>query len=63
MAAVAAMRSNPAVAALVERLKAKGKSGKLAVMAAMNKLIRICYGVIKTRRPFALTFNITPQNA
>jgi len=63
MAAVAAMRSNPAVAALIERLKAKGKSGKLAVMAAMNKLIRICYGVIKNRKPFDPTLNITPQNA
>lgn len=63
MAAVAAMRSNPAVAALIERLKAKGKSGKLAVMAAMNKLIRICYGVIKSRKPFDPTLHITPQNA
>ena len=63
MAAVVSMTYNPAVADLVGRLKAKGKSGKLVVMAAMNKLIRICYGVIKSRRPFDPTRNLTPQNA
>ncbi len=63
MAAIAAMYSNPAVAGLMERLKAKGKSGKLIVMAAMNKLIRICYGVIRSRRPFDPTLNTTPRTA
>ncbi len=63
MSAVSAMRSNPAIADLVTRLKTRGKTGRVAVMAAMNKLIRICYGVIKTRRPFDPTLNTTPQNA
>ncbi len=63
MAAIVAMKHNPAVADLVERLKTRGKSGKLVVMAAMNKLIRICYGVIKSRRPFDPTLNRTPKNA
>ena len=45
MSEVSAMRSNPAIADLVARLKARGKTGRVAVMAAMNKLIRICYDV------------------
>ncbi len=63
MAAVVAMKFNPLIAELVGRLKEKGKSGKLVVMAAMNKLIRICYGMIKTRRPFDANINKTPNIA
>ena len=62
MAAVASMKSNPAIAYLVARLKERGKRGKLIVMAAMNKLIRICYGVIKSRKAFDRTLNVAPQN-
>ena len=62
MAAVVSMKSNPAIAELVTRLKERGKGGKLIVMAAMNKLIRICYGVIKTRKPFNPMLNIAPKN-
>jgi len=58
LAALVAMRWNPAVAALVDRLKARGKSGKLVVMAAMNKLIRICFGVLRSRRPFDPTLHL-----
>ena len=57
--AVVAKSRNPAVAALVERLEAKGKSGKLVVMAAMNKLIRICFGVLKSRSQFNPTLHLT----
>lgn len=63
MAAVVSMKSNPAIVELVARLKERGKRGKLIVMAAMNKLIRICYGVIKSRRPFDPTLNTTPNIA
>ncbi len=62
MAAVVSMKSNPAISELVARLKERGKGGKLIVMAAMNKLIRICYGVIKSRRPFDPTLNVARQN-
>ncbi len=61
MAAVASMKSNPAIAYLVARLKERGKRGKLIVMAAMNNLIRICYGVIKSRKAFDRTRNLAPQ--
>ena len=52
MAAVAAMRWNPSIADHTARLAARGKTGKLAVVAAMNRLIRICFGVLRNRRPF-----------
>ncbi len=52
MAALVAMRWNPDVAAYVARLAARGKTGKMAVVAAMTKLVRICFGVLKNQRPF-----------
>ncbi len=61
MASVVAMKHNPLVAALVARLKERGKTGKLAVMAAMNILIRICYGVIENWKPFDPNFHKIPK--
>jgi len=52
MPAVAAMRWNPSIADHTARLAARGKTGKLAVVAAMNRLIRICFGVLRNQRPF-----------
>jgi transposase len=52
MAALSALRSNPVVRALGQRLKAKGKSGKLIVAAAMRKLLRLIFGVLKSQQPF-----------
>ena len=52
MAALAAMRHNPIIRALAERLAAKGKGGKRAVVAAMRKLVRLIYGVLKQGKPF-----------
>jgi transposase len=52
MPALAAMTHNPAVRALKQRLKARGKAGKQVVCAAMRKLLHIAYGVIKSGRPF-----------
>ena len=63
MAAIVAMSYNPPIAELVARLKERGKRGKLIVMAALNKLIRICYGVLKNRIPFDPTLNTTPNIA
>ena len=47
-----AMQHNPAVRALVERLKAKGKPGKVILIAAMRKLLHIIYGVWSSGKPF-----------
>ena len=53
MPALAAMRFNPAVAALVRRLKAAGRlKPKQIVVAAMRKLLVLCFGVLKSGRPF-----------
>jgi hypothetical protein len=53
MPALSAMRYNPAVVALVDRLKAQGRlKGKQIVIAAMRKLLVLCFGVLKTGKEF-----------
>jgi transposase len=53
MPALSAMRFNPAVAALVARLKSAGRlKPKQIVVAAMRKLLVICFGVLKTGKRF-----------
>lgn len=52
MAAIVATRYNPHVKALYQRLQARGKSKMSALGAAMRKLVHLCFGVLKTRRPY-----------
>jgi transposase len=53
MPALSAMRFNPAVRALVARLKQAGPlQPKQIVVAAMRKLLVLCFGVLKTGKPF-----------
>ena len=53
MPALSAMRFNPAIAALVARLRNAGRlKPKQIVVAAMRKLLVICFGVLKTGKPF-----------
>lgn len=52
MPAVVSMSHNPAIRAMTERMKAKGKAGKQIVCAAMRKLLCIAYGVLKSGEPF-----------
>lgn len=52
MAAVVAIRHNPHVKAVYERLLARGKSKMSALGAAMRKLAHLCFGVLKTRLPY-----------
>ena len=47
MAAVVAVRFNPDVKALYERLLARGKPKMAALGAAMRKLVHLCFGVLK----------------
>jgi transposase len=51
MPAMSAMRHNPAIVALVTRLKGK-LNPKQIVVAAMRKLLVLCFGVLKTGKPF-----------
>ena len=50
--AIVAGRYNPLLRAFCERLKAKGKPGKVIVCAAMRKLLTLAYGVLKSGCPF-----------
>jgi transposase len=53
MAAVVAIRHNPDVRALYERLRARGKAKMSALCAAMRKLVHICFGVLKNNEKYA----------
>jgi transposase len=55
MPALVAMKHNPVVAALRERLKGYGKCNMVIVGAAMRKLVHIIFGVLKSARPFDAT--------
>lgn len=53
MPAMTAIRHNPAVAALAERLRAQGRlKKKQIVIAAMRKLLVLCFGVLKSGKQF-----------
>jgi transposase len=50
--ALTAIRHNPLIRALADRLRAKGKPKKVILGAAMRKLLHFAYGVLKHRTPF-----------
>ena len=52
MPALAALRFNPIIQTLAERLAARGKHKMVIVGAAMRKLLHLAYGVLKTGLPF-----------
>ena len=52
MAAQTGYRHNPALKALYDRLRAKGRSHKLAIIACIGKLISILNAIFKTQTPF-----------
>jgi len=52
MAAVVAIRHNPDIRAQYECLLARGKCKMSALVAAMRKLVHICFGVLKHQKPF-----------
>ncbi|MCA9982078.1 MAG: IS110 family transposase [Anaerolineales bacterium] len=52
MPALAALRFNPLVQALAERLAKRGKKRMTIVGAAMRKLLHLAFGVLKNKQPF-----------
>lgn len=52
MAAVAAIRWNQPLATFYRRLRAKGKCGKVAIVAVMNKLLAMINSVYKRQSPW-----------
>ena len=57
--ALTAMRCNPVVIALRDRLRRNGKHPMAIVGAAMRKLVHLAYRVLKTDRPFDPNFSKT----
>lgn len=47
-----AIRYNPLCKQLFERLKGKGKNGKVALTAVMHKLARLIFGVVRSGKEF-----------
>jgi transposase len=58
--AVAAIRHNPFVKALYERLIAAGKPRMAALGAAMRKMLMLAYGVLKNRQKFDKDWKLVP---
>ena len=52
MPTLAAIRHNPWLRTYYQRLIARGKPPKLAIVASMRKLLTAIYAVAKSRRPF-----------
>ncbi len=53
MVAVVAMRLNPDVKALYDRLVGRGKAKMAALGACMRKIVQICFGVLKSGKTYA----------
>ncbi len=54
--ALTALRHNPIIKAMRERLVNRGKHRMVIVGAAMRKLVHLAYGVLKTETPFDAEF-------
>ena len=52
VAAFASIRSNTECKACYDRLRSKGKPGKVAVIAVANKLIRQAFAVVTQEKPY-----------
>jgi len=53
MATLVATRYNPVIRAFYQRLRAAGKPAKVALIAAMRKLLTILNAMVKAQRPWA----------
>ena len=61
--ALSAIRFNPIVKALAERLEEKGKKKMVIIGAAMRKLLQLAYGVLKSGQPFDPNYATKMQDA
>ena len=59
MCSFSAKRSNAACRALYERLVAKGKNGKLDLIAVCNKLLKQAFAIVKSGIPYRPDFATT----
>jgi hypothetical protein len=58
MPAVVAMRYNPLLKALSERLLSRGKVKMQVLGAIMRKLIHLAFGILKSKQPFDPHYSI-----
>ncbi len=63
MPTLTAVRKNPWLKAYYERLRAKGKLPKVALIAAMHKLLVAVYWVAQHRKPFDSRLTVVPVGA
>ena len=56
MAAQTGYRYNPALKALYDRLRAKGRAHKVAIIACIGKLLSILNALFKTAKPFDVNY-------
>ena len=61
--ALVAIRFNPIVIALADRLEHQGKEKMVIVGAAMRKLLHLIYGILKSGQPFDPDYPANPQGA
>lgn len=60
MPALVALRHNPVIQAMQQRLQRAGKPKMVIVVAAMRKLLHLAFGVLKSGRPFDPAFALSP---
>ena len=56
MPAVVAMRCNPLLKAMTERLLGRGKVKMQVIGALMRKLVHLAFGILKSQKPFDPTY-------
>jgi len=59
MPAVVAMRYNPLLKAMSERLLGRGKVKMQVISALMRKLVHLAFGILKSQKPFDPNYAIT----
>ncbi|MGI4740528.1 MAG: hypothetical protein ACRYG7_35600 [Janthinobacterium lividum] len=60
MCSFAAIKFNAPCKALYDRLVAKGKNGKLALIAVCNKLLKQAFAIVKSGVPYQVDFAKSP---
>jgi transposase len=61
MPAVVAMRYNPLLKAMSERLLGRGKVKMQVIGALMRKLVHLAFGILKSQKPFDPNYAIAPS--
>jgi transposase len=56
MPSLVAMQYNPFIISFSQRLKERGKNGKVIVCAIMRKLVHLIFGILKSGKPFDPNF-------